>query len=180
MSPIYYDHFTIFPNNNQGLAAHPERICFPPPYIGTSFFGAFPQSLKKCFLFVSAEKAGFWPVMYTAYAETHVIMICQPTANIPGFLSSETRSKIECSSPREESVYYGIVKEQYILSSSSRTAYGLAAYADVAEDLTATIVASVHDITADFHEITKLAFICNQLNLPESLLQDFVEDYLDR
>ena len=46
-------------------------------------------------------------------------------------------------------VTYGVTEEIYSLGTSSRTSYGIAAYADSEEDGTATIVASIHDVTAD-------------------------------
>ena len=54
-------------------------------------------------------------------------------------------------------VTYGITKEIYSLGNSSRVAYGIAAYANSKEDGTSTIVASIHDITANEQALLELA-----------------------
>ena len=50
-------------------------------------------------------------------------------------------------------VTYGITKEIYSLGDSSRISYGIAAYANSKEDGTSTIVASIHDITANEQDL---------------------------
>ncbi len=76
-------------------------------------------------------------------------------------------------------VTYGITEEIYSLGASSRTSYGIAAYANSAEDeATATIVASVHDISADKQAIAELVLLCNRLELSTVHLLDVVEDFL--
>ena len=75
-------------------------------------------------------------------------------------------------------VTYGVAEEIYSLGSSSRTSYGIAAYADADEDGTATIVASVHDVTTDKQAIDELVSLCNRLDLSTVHLIDVVEDFL--
>ena len=77
-----------------------------------------------------------------------------------------------------KSVTYGIVKERYALRGTSRISYGIAAYADVDSDGTATVLVSVNDITSDKKKLEKLVFYCNQLGLSELHLKDVVEDFL--
>ena len=74
-------------------------------------------------------------------------------------------------------VTYGITEEVYSLDTERRVSYGIAAYAD-AEDGTATIVASVHDITADRHALSELVELCNRLELSLLHLDDVIEDFL--
>ena len=75
-------------------------------------------------------------------------------------------------------VTYGVTEEIYSLGHSFRTSYGIAAYAASAEDGTATIVASVHDITADKQALSELVDLCNHLELSTIHLNDVVEDFL--
>lgn len=75
-------------------------------------------------------------------------------------------------------VTYGVTEEIYSLGISSRTSYGIAAYADSEENGTATIVASVHDVTADKQSLDELASLCNRLELSTIHLLDVVEDFL--
>lgn len=75
-------------------------------------------------------------------------------------------------------VTYGVTEEIYSLGAASRVSYGIAAYADVVEDGTATIVASVHDVTSDKQALCELVSICNRLELSSVHLMDVVEDFL--
>lgn len=75
-------------------------------------------------------------------------------------------------------VTYGILEEKYVLHNQDRIAYGIAAYADAERDGTATVLASVNDITSDKQKLEKLVFYCNQLGLSELHLRDVVEDFL--
>lgn len=75
-------------------------------------------------------------------------------------------------------VTYGMTEERYFLGTDSRISYGIVAYADADEDGTATIVASVHDVTADKEALTKLASLCNRLGLSLIHLNDVLEDFL--
>ena len=106
-------------------------------------------------------------------------MIFQTTAKVPTFLSQATRNKLEHAPMSDVSITYGIIEERYTLNDRSRIAYGIAAYADAEIDATATIVTSIHDITADLCDATALAEVCNRLHIPPQYLRDIVEDYLE-
>lgn len=75
-------------------------------------------------------------------------------------------------------VIYGVTEEIYSLGNSSRISYGIAVYAASEEDGTDTIVASVHDITADKRALSELIDLCNRLELSIIHLNDVVEDFL--
>lgn len=75
-------------------------------------------------------------------------------------------------------ITYGITEETYSLGNTSRVSYGIAAYADADEDGTATIVASVRDITANRQALAELVSLCNSLELSTTHLMDVVEDFL--
>ena len=75
-------------------------------------------------------------------------------------------------------VTYGVTEETYSFGTASRTSYGIAAYADAVEDGTATIVASVHDVTTDKQALNELVSLCNRLELSTVHLMDVVEDFL--
>lgn len=75
-------------------------------------------------------------------------------------------------------ITYGIIEEIYSLDAESRTFYGIAAYADAQEDGTATIVASVHDITSDKQALADLVLLGNRLELSTVHLMDVVMDFL--
>lgn len=76
------------------------------------------------------------------------------------------------------SVTYGVTEEIYSAGASSRISYGIAAYSDFLADGTATIVAFVHDITADKQALAELVALCNRLELSTVHLMDVVEDFL--
>ncbi|MBO5111332.1 MAG: hypothetical protein J6D21_11535 [Clostridia bacterium] len=75
-------------------------------------------------------------------------------------------------------ITYGMTEEVYALGTERRVSYGIAAYADAEEDGTATIVASVHDVTADKQALVELVELCNRLELSLIHLNDVVEDFL--
>ena len=75
-------------------------------------------------------------------------------------------------------ITYGVTEEIYSLGRSFCTSYGIAAYADSAEDGTATVVASVNDATADKQALSELVDRCNHLELSTVHLMDVVEDFL--
>ena len=77
-----------------------------------------------------------------------------------------------------ETVTYGIIEETYALQRNARTSYGIAAYADSAQQGTATIVVSVHDITSDKERLQELISICNHLQLSPIHLSDVIEDFI--
>ena len=75
-------------------------------------------------------------------------------------------------------VTYAIVEEKYTFENESRIAYGIAAFADAKQDGTATIVASIHDITSNRESLSRLVDDCNRLKLSPLHLSDIVEDFL--
>lgn len=75
-------------------------------------------------------------------------------------------------------ITYGVTEEKYSLGDSSRISYGIAAYADADIDGTATVVASVNDITDDRERLSQFVELCNQLQLSLCHLLDAVEDFL--
>ncbi len=77
------------------------------------------------------------------------------------------------------SITYGTTEEIYSLNGASRTSYGIAAYSNAEVDGTATIIASLMDITSDREKVDKLVALCNQMELSVIHLYDVVEDILD-
>ena len=75
-------------------------------------------------------------------------------------------------------VTYGITKKVYSPGDSSRKSYGIAAYANSKEDDASTIVASIHDITANEQALLELVQQCNRLELSTIHLNDVIEDFL--
>ena len=75
-------------------------------------------------------------------------------------------------------ITYGITEEKYSIGDSSRVSYGIAAYADADIDGTATVVASVHDVTQDRQKLSELIDTCNRMKLSVCHLTDVVEDFL--
>lgn len=75
-------------------------------------------------------------------------------------------------------VTYGITKEIYSLGDSPRISYGIAAYANSKEDGTSTIVASIHDITANEQALLELVQQYNRLELSTIHLDNVIEDFL--
>lgn len=118
-------------------------------------------------------------VLFITYAKSNIVMTYQTTTTAPTFLSDTTRNKIERTPLSDVTITYGIIEELYTLCNRSRVAYGIATYADVENDATATIVASVHDISSDPNTVTELADICNRLKVPPHLLREVVEDFLE-
>lgn len=77
-----------------------------------------------------------------------------------------------------KNITYGIIDEVYSVEADSRVAYGIAAYANVDGNSTATIVASVHDITTDRNSLEDLVLKCNRLELSLIHMNDAIEDFL--
>lgn len=75
-------------------------------------------------------------------------------------------------------VTYAIVEERYSFGTTSRTSYGIVALSDLDKDGTATIVASVRDITSDKDALATLVDNCNRLELSTIHLLDVVEDFI--
>ncbi len=75
-------------------------------------------------------------------------------------------------------VRYGMIEEVYSLGADSRTAYGIAAYADVEVGKTAIVVQSIHNMTSDKEKLQELINTCNRLKLSTVHLCDIAEDFL--
>ncbi len=75
-------------------------------------------------------------------------------------------------------VTYALVEERYELADEIRISYGIVAYANAEQDGTATIVASVHDITSDKLRLKELVDDCNRFELSTIHLSDVIEDFL--
>ncbi len=73
-------------------------------------------------------------------------------------------------------IFYGVITEKYTVKSKVRTAYGIAAYADIEEAGSATIVSSVRDISANKAFVEELAKKCNTYKLSAEHLSDVVMD----
>ncbi len=75
---------------------------------------------------------------------------------------------------------YAIVEERYSFGNTSRTSYGIVALSAPDKDNSATIVASVRDITSNKGALATLVDNCNCLELSTIHLLDVVEDFLQR
>lgn len=75
-------------------------------------------------------------------------------------------------------ITYEITEETYSLDTSTRTSYGITAYADGNENGTAAIIDTVHDITSDKQALTELVALCNRLKLSTIHLRDVIDDFL--
>ncbi len=75
-------------------------------------------------------------------------------------------------------ITYGLTEELYALGTNSRVSYGVAAYCDADKDGTATIVASVHDVTANKQALMNFVSLCNRLELSPIHLKDAIDDFL--
>ena len=75
-------------------------------------------------------------------------------------------------------VTYGITEEKYTLGQQTRISYGIAAYSNSEIDGTATIIASIHDISEDKEKLSRLVQTCNCLELSVIHLRDVIEDFL--
>lgn len=75
-------------------------------------------------------------------------------------------------------ITYGIVLETYSPDDEARVSYGIAVYSHSEQDGTASIIASVHDITSDRERIANLVMMCNRGHLAPEHLNDVVEDLL--
>ncbi len=76
------------------------------------------------------------------------------------------------------SITYGVTEEVYSLRGNSRKAYGIAAYSNAQYDGTATVLASVNDISAERGKLEKLVQICNRSELSPIHLNDVIDDFL--
>ena len=76
-------------------------------------------------------------------------------------------------------ITYGTIKEVYSINGDSRISYRIVAYVDADVDGTATIIASIRDVTPNREKIDNLVELCNRLELSVVHLEDVVEDILD-
>ena len=75
-------------------------------------------------------------------------------------------------------VTYVLTEEKYTLEQQTRISYGIAACSHSDTDGTATVITSVHDISEDKEELSKLVQTCNCLELSVVHLRDVIEDFL--
>lgn len=75
-------------------------------------------------------------------------------------------------------VTYEITEEILSFETGIQRSYGIVAYADTRETGTATVVASVRDITYDRQALSEFVDLCNSLELSVLHLNDAVEDFL--
>ena len=75
-------------------------------------------------------------------------------------------------------ITYAILEERYAFGDRTRISYGIVAYSNVYHDGSATIAASVHDITSNKESLARLVDNCNRLKLSTTHLHDVVEDFL--
>ena len=77
-------------------------------------------------------------------------------------------------------ITYGVVEEVHSGSGSNsqRITYGIAAYADIDDEETATVISHICDVTSDKAKAQDLVKKCNKLRLSLCHLKDIVEDFL--
>ena len=75
-------------------------------------------------------------------------------------------------------VTYAVAEEKYVIGNESRISYGIVAYSNAEQEGTATIVASIRDITSDKNRLKRLVDDCNRLKLSTVHLYDVVEDFI--
>ena len=75
-------------------------------------------------------------------------------------------------------ITYGTVTEVYSLGENSRVSYGIVAYSDANDGGTASVIASVHDVTSDEGTLNGLAALCNDLQFDPVHLCDVIDDFL--
>ncbi len=76
-------------------------------------------------------------------------------------------------------IQYGLIEETYVFRDRSRVSYGIAAYADAETDGSASVVASVRDVSPDKDRVLDLIKLCNQVELSPVHLFDVIEDFLN-
>ena len=79
---------------------------------------------------------------------------------------------------RRTVITYGIREEVYCLGKERRCAFGIVAYSDAKEDGTATVIASVGDVTEDRVALAELVKKCNEGRLDPIHLYDVTEDFI--
>lgn len=75
-------------------------------------------------------------------------------------------------------ITYGTVSETYSLGDTSRVSYGIAVYSCAESDGTSTVIASVHDVSAEKGRIDELVSLCYRHHLDPEQLFDVIDDFL--
>ena len=73
---------------------------------------------------------------------------------------------------------YGVIEEIHSVGGITRTSYGIAAYADVDENGSDVVIASVCDVSSRRSPLEKLVEWCNLLQISPDHLCDVIEDFL--
>ncbi len=71
-------------------------------------------------------------------------------------------------------ITYGIVREEYIVGEETRISYGIAAFCDVKENGSATVLASLHDIAENRKMAEDMAEKCNKESYDPNMLIDLI------
>ena len=71
---------------------------------------------------------------------------------------------------------YGLIREEYHLGEDCRVAYGIAVYAHPAVTGSASMIASVRDLSADRASVEELVRQCNENRLSPAHLFDVADD----
>ena len=79
---------------------------------------------------------------------------------------------------RRTAITYGIREEVYCLGEERRCAFGIVAYSDAEKDGTATVIASVGDVSEDREALAELVKTCNEGRLDPIHLYDVVDDFI--
>ena len=79
---------------------------------------------------------------------------------------------------RRTAITYGIREEVYCLGKERRCAFGIVAYSDTEKDGTATVIASVGDVTEDRAALMELVKKCNEGRLDPIHLYDVTEGFI--
>jgi len=75
-------------------------------------------------------------------------------------------------------ITYGVTEECYTVGSDRRVAYGIAVYADADTTGTASIVASVRDISSDKKKVEEFVRLCNSGGVSLIHFSEMVDDFL--
>ena len=75
-------------------------------------------------------------------------------------------------------IRYGVVEEKYEIGNDVRFSYGIVAYSCLGINNSHTIIASVHDVSADKEETARLVELCNRLSLAPEHLADVAVDWI--
>lgn len=89
---------------------------------------------------------------------------------------SRCRTLSKGTATRMMNITYRITEEIYSLGIDSRMSYGIAAYVNAEEEGTATVVSSIHDITADKQALGRARCPVQSLGVIFDPLNDVIED----